>query len=108
MWNTGFVLPSLMVLAIVLVYYFVRPRLPNRINGAFLDLLVTDILTIVTDYLATEADNHYQSLPVPLVSALNLFYFVAYIARIMAFFRLVLVLLKIDRPGFSWQKLLYH
>ena len=106
MWNTGFVLPSLMVLAIVLVYYFVRPRLPNRINGAFLDLLVTDILTIVTDYLATEADNHYQSLPVPLVSALNLFYFVAYIARIMAFFRLVLVLLKIDRPGFSWQKLL--
>ena len=108
MWNTDFVLPSLLVLAILLVYFFVRPRLPNRINRAFMILIFTDIMTIVTDYLATEADIHYQSLPIPLVSALNLVYFVAYIARIHAFFRLVPVLLKIDRPGYTRKKLLTY
>ena len=30
MWNTDFILPSLMVLTILLVFYFVRPRLPNQ------------------------------------------------------------------------------
>lgn len=108
MWNTDFVLPSLMVLAILLVYFFARPRIPNRINRAFMILIFTDIATIVTDYLATEADIHYQSLPIPLVSALNLAYFVSYIARIHAFFRLVPVLLKIDRPVFSRKKLLTY
>ncbi len=31
-WNTDFVLPSLLVLSILLTYFFIRPRLPNRIN----------------------------------------------------------------------------
>lgn len=108
MWNTDFVLPSLLVLAILLIYFFARPRVPNRINRAFMILIVTDIATIVSDYLATEADNHYQSLPIPLVSTLNLFYFVAYIARIYAFFRPVPILLKFDRPGVSRKKLLTY
>ena len=106
MWNTGFVLPGLLVFGILLVYFFVRPRLPNRINRAFMILIITDIATIVLDYIATQADNHYQLLPVPLVSALNLVYFAAYFMRILAFFWLVPVLLKADRPGFSRFKLL--
>ena len=46
MWNTGFVIPSLLVLAILLIYYFARPRIPNRINKAFLTLIITDIAAI--------------------------------------------------------------
>ena len=68
MWNTDFVSPSLLVLAVLLVFYFFRPRLPNRLNKAFLMLVITDIATILTDILATKADDHYQSLSVPLVS----------------------------------------
>ena len=108
MWNTNFVLPSLLVLAILLIYFFVRPRLPNRLNRAFLHLIIADIATIVTDYAATLADIDYQSLSIPLVSALNLAYFVAFIARAVAFFRLAMALLKLEKPGFSWDKLLTY
>ena len=104
MWNTDFVLPSLMVLTILLVFYFVRPRLPNQLNKAFLLLIISDVATIVTDYLATKADDAYQSFPLPLVSALNLLYFAAYILRAFMFLRLAAVLFRLDRekPGIGW------
>ena len=106
MWNTDFVLPSLMVLSILLVFYFVRPRLPNRLNKTFLLLIIADLATIVTDYLATKADDAYQSYPIPLVSALNLLYFAAYIFRAFMFLRLAAVLVKLDREGAGWEKIL--
>ena len=104
MWNTSFVLPSLLVLVILLAYYFFRPRLANRMNKAFLILIVTDVATILTDVLASLADEQYEALPLPLVSLLNLLYFVSFIARILAFFYLTLVVLKLDIPRFSWIK----
>ena len=105
MWNTSFVLPSLLVLAILLAYYFFRPRLANRMNKTFLFLIATDVATIVTDVLASLADEHYQALSLPLVSLLNLLYFVSFIARILAFFHLTLVVLKLDSPRLFWKKL---
>ena len=108
MWNTDFVFPSLLVLAVLLVFYFFRPRLPNRLNKAFLMLVITDIATILTDILATKADDHYQSLSVPLVSFLNLLYFAAFIVRALAFFQLTVVLLKLDRSGSSGRKYLIY
>jgi len=107
-WNTDFVFPSLLVLAVLLVFYFLRPRLPNRLNKAFLMLVIADIATILTDLLATKADEQYQSLPIPLVSFLNLLYFTAFIARSLAFFRLTIVLLKLDHPGYSGPKYLMY
>ena len=98
----------MLVLAILLVYYFVRPRLPTRINRAFLAVVLTNIATVASDYLASKADDHYQTLPLPLVSALNLVYFIAFFARIFAFFRLTIVLLKLDRPGISGGKSLAY
>ena len=108
MWNTDFVFPSLLVLAVLLVFYFLRPRLPNRLNKAFLVLIITDIATVLTDVLATSADIHYQSLSVSLVSFLNLLYFAAFIARSLAFFRLIIVLLKLDHSGYSGKKYLMY
>ncbi len=108
MWNMDFVLPSLLVLAVVLIFYFVRPRLPNRLNGTFLFLIVSDIATIFTDILATRADNAYQSLPLWLVSALNLLFFVAYILRSFLFLRFAVVLVKQDRVGFAWLRVLSY
>ena len=104
MWNTDFVFPSLLVLAILLVFYFARPQLPNKLNRAFLILIIMDVGTILADVVATWADNYYAGLPVTLVSALNLLYFVVYLIRIASFFRLALVLLKVDGPGFSPKK----
>ncbi len=108
MWNTDFVFPSLLVMAVLLVFYFLRPRLPNRLNKAFLVLIITDIATVLADVLATSADIHYQSLSVSLVSFLNLLYFAAFIARSLAFFRLIIVLLKLDHSGYSGKKYLMY
>ena len=108
MWNTDFVFPSLLVLAVLLAFYFFRPRLPNRLNKAFLVLVITDIATIITDILATKADEQYQSLSVPLLSFLNLLYFAAFIARSLAFFRMAIVLLKLDHSGYSGKKYLMY
>ncbi len=108
MWNTSFVFPSLLVLVILLIYFFARPRLANRMNRAFLILITVDVATIVMDLASTMADDHYEGLPVWLVSALNLLYFVFYIARILAFFNLTMVLLRKKRPGELWKNMLYH
>lgn len=108
MWNTDFVFPSLLALAVLLLFYFLRPRLSNRLNKAFLILVITDIATILLDIAASKADDHYQSFSIPLLSLLNLLYFVAYIARSLAFFRLAIVLLKLDHPGYSGKKYLMY
>ena len=108
MWNTEFVLPSLLVLAVLLLFYFLRPQLPNRLNKAFLMLVLTDIATILADILATRADNHYQSFSIPLLSFLNLLYFAAFVARSLMFFRLTIVLLKLDHAGYSGKKFLMY
>ena len=106
MWNTDFVYPSLLVLAVLLAFYFFRPRLPNRLNKTFLFLIISDIATIFTDLLATRADNAYQSLPLWLVSVLNLLFFAAYILRSFLFLRLAAVLVKQDRARMPWPKIL--
>ena len=108
MWNMDFVIPSLLVLAVLLIFYFARPRLPNQLNRAFLFLLVSDIATIVTDFLATCADNAYHSLPLWLVSVLNLLFFLAYILRSFLFLRFTAVLVKLNRVGFTWPKALSY
>ena len=108
MWNTDFVFPSLLVLAVLLLFYFLRPRLSNRLNKAFLILVITDIATILLDIAASKADDHYQSFSIPLLSLLNLLYFVTYVARSLAFFRLAIVLLKLDHPGYSGKKYLMY
>ncbi len=106
MWNTDFVLPSLMVLAILLSFYIFRPKLPNRLNRAFLVLLFSDILTNFTDVVATWACHEHQSLTIPFVSILNLLFFVAYIFRSYMFLRFTAALVKKNRPGFRWLKYL--
>ena len=108
MWNTDFVVPSLLVLAVLLIFFFFRPRLPNRLNKQFLMLVISDIATIVTDVLATKADENFRSFPLPLVSLLNMLYFAAYIARSLMFFRLAVVLLKLDHAGYSGKKYLMY
>ena len=108
MWNTDFVFPSLAALMILLVYYVARPRLPNRVNKAFLAVILSVILTMGTDYLSTKADENYRALPLPLVSALNLLYFAVFITRALAYFRLAVALLKLNRSEYRWRRIIIY
>ena len=94
MWNYSFTLPSAMILLILVIFYFRRPRLPVRMNRTFLSLLLVDTLTLLADYLSSRADELYGQYPVALCYALNLFFFVFFLARIYCFFLFILDVLE--------------
>ncbi|MBP5184982.1 MAG: EAL domain-containing protein [Lachnospiraceae bacterium] len=81
MWDYSFEVPVLMILSIILVFFFSRPRLPIRRNRIFLLMILVETLTIISDVLATTADINYATLPIVLVKILNFFYFAAFFVR---------------------------
>ncbi len=81
MWNFNFVLPTLLILAIILVNYFSLPRLNVKRNRVFVSLMALETLTIVADILSSIADNAYQTLPIALVHLLNIAFFVCFYIR---------------------------
>ena len=62
MWNYNFVIPELVIISIFLIYYFAQPRLPIKINKAFLIILVLDILTITVDVASSVNEGYIRDL----------------------------------------------
>ena len=87
MWHYDFVFPSLMVFSIILCYYFALPRLPIRLNRTFLHLLISEMGTIASDYVATRMDEHFASFPAWALWASNMVFFLFFVSRIYLFFR---------------------
>ncbi|WP_294242204.1 EAL domain-containing protein [Pseudobutyrivibrio sp.] len=85
MWDYSYVIPSILILCILLFYYFTLKRLPIRINRGFVALLVTEVVVIGSDILASYADEKYKELPYNLVVWLNILYFVAFVIRMKMF-----------------------
>lgn len=102
MWNYNFVIPSILVLLIFMLYYFIRPRLPIRMNYTFLNLLMVDIFTILFDFVSSKADEAHLRFSVPLLYFLNLGYFVFYLARIFWFYLFTLDVLNLHGKPRRW------
>lgn len=81
MWDYSFEVPVLMILGIILVFFFSRPRLPIRRNRIFLLMIIVETLTVFFDVFATYADIRHTLFPVPLVKFLNGSYFIAFFVR---------------------------
>ena len=81
MWSYSFEIPILMILAIILAFYFSRPRLPIRKNLIFVHMILIETLTIIIDVSATMADNDYASHSLMLLRVLNALYFIAFFDR---------------------------
>lgn len=94
MWNYSFTLPSALILLILVTYYFRRPRLPIRMNKTFLALLLIDAFTLLSDYVSSRVDETYMNYPAALGYAVNLIYFVFFLARIYWFFLFILDILE--------------
>ncbi|MBQ8138565.1 MAG: EAL domain-containing protein [Lachnospiraceae bacterium] len=78
MWSYSFEIPTLLVILILLVFYFSRPRLPLKKNLLFLQMIAIETLVIIFDIAASAADNNYQSVPKWIVVNLNMFYFIGF------------------------------
>lgn len=81
MWSYSFEVPILMILAIILGFYFARPRLPLKRNVTFIKMIIIETLTIIADLAATMADNDYTSYSVLTLNVLNMVYFIAFFSR---------------------------
>lgn len=81
MWSYSFEIPILMILGIVLLFYFSRPRIINRRNRVFLAMVVAETLTVIFDVIACAFDNDFTSYHPHLVAAVNTFYFFAFFGR---------------------------
>ena len=81
MWNYSFEFPTLSILAIILAFYFSRPRLPVRRNIVFIHMIVIEALIIILDILATMVDNDYAAYSIIHIKVLNMLYFVAFFDR---------------------------
>lgn len=94
MWNYSFTIPSAMILLILVIFYFRRPRMPIRMNITFLSLLLIHTLTLLTDYLSSRVDETYMNHSIALCYAMNLAFFVFFLARIYCFFLFTLDVLE--------------
>ncbi len=98
MWNYSFTMPSAMILLILVIFYFRRPRMPIRMNITFLELLFIHTMTLVTDYMSSRVDETFTLYPAAYVYSLNLVFFVFFLARIYWFFLFTLDILGNHAP----------
>ena len=86
MMNYSFTVPSLLILIIVMGYFFLRPRLPIRLNRAFLAILVIDICTVLFDYVSNRLNETWELHAPVWLWLFNLLFFVFYLTRIYMFY----------------------
>ena len=81
MWNISFELPLVMILGIILAFFFSRPRLGLRRSRIFLNIVIIETLTILTDLVACLVDNNYAAYTITTVKIVNALYFVAFFSE---------------------------
>ena len=86
MWNFSFVLPDLIILSTFIVYFFVYPRIPIKLNRTFFRILVVDFLVIFSDVFATLAIERAESFSPFIIRSLNALYFIFFLLRSFLFF----------------------
>ncbi len=81
MWSFSFVVPTLLILLIILLFFFSLPRLSIKRNRYFVEMIIAETVTIISDISSSYADNHYELFSVKILYLLNLLYFVAFFTR---------------------------
>ena len=93
MWNYDLVLPDFVIICTFLVFYFMQPRLPIKINKAFLITLIIDIVTICVDVISSVCLEYYSHLPTFILRLENTIYFILFMQRIICFFMFTIAII---------------
>ena len=96
MWDYSIAIPSILILAILLINYFMLQRLPIRVNKNFVSLLLIETIVITSDIFSSWACENYQDLPKFVVVSSNMIYFIFFILRAYAFFVFTCSILELD------------
>ena len=84
--NYSFLVPSVLILIVIMGYYFFRPRLPIRLNRAFLAILVIHILTEAAESISFRLDETWPEHSMALLWSVKVLYFVFSFIRPYMFF----------------------
>ncbi len=84
--NYSFIVPSMLVLIVIMGYYFFRPRLPIRLNRAFLAILVIDICTEIFECVSMRLNETWVEHDPLLLWIFNTLFFVFAFIRPYMFF----------------------
>lgn len=104
MWNYSFVVPSMLILVTLLSFFFIRRRLPIRLNRTFLGILALQLWVVAFDVLSSRADENYAAHSPAMLYFLNGGFFVLFVARIFWFYRFTLDIMNIPQPS-KWTRL---
>ena len=96
MWNYSFVLPNLAVIAVFLVYYLMRPRVPVKVVKAFPRILFVEVLLILIDPISSHISEKFSGVAIPLQVVSNVIYFMLFFLRGYIFFKLTAGIVKIS------------
>ena len=106
MWNYNLVLPEIVILLTFLIFYFSQPKLPVRLNRAFLFVVIIDFATIFFDVLCTVFLEHFNNVSPCILRIQNIFYFILFTQRIICFFMFTTIVLKKDLRSTTKEKLI--
>ena len=101
MWNYNLILPECVIISTFLVFYFTQPRLPIRINRAFIYIIVIDLLTLLIDIISTYCLEHFCDLHPLLLKLQNIFFFILFLQRTLCFLMFTTIILNKDIRTFG-------
>ena len=84
--NYSFIVPSTLVLVVIMGYYFLRPRLPIRLNRAFLAILTIDLCTELFECVSFRLNETWPEHAPALLWIINILFFVFAFIRPFMFF----------------------
>lgn len=84
--NYSFILPSILIQLVIMGYYFFRPRLPIRLNRAFLAILVIDIGMELFDCVSALMNETWSVYSPALLTAVYMLYYIFFFSHCYMFF----------------------
>ena len=101
--NYSFTVPSTLILLVIMGYYFFRPRLPIRLNRAFLAILVIDICTEILEITSFRLNETWPQHAPVLLWTVNVVYYCFVFIRAYMFF--VFTVSVLDAKTLLWSRL---
>lgn len=96
MYDLSYAIPSLLLLSLFVGYFFLLPRVPNRMNHTFFMLLLVEVSTIVLNLISSWVDMYYMDYSKEIVAISNALFFCMFYLRGYMFFLFTLSAVKVE------------
>ena len=89
-WNFDFEISALAFEIVLLIFYFAKRHLPTKKDRYFILAMGAGCFATLMDMVSGLADTYWRSIPLELVHAINIFYFLAIATDVLLLFIYIL------------------